>query len=97
MPAYVIVGVDIADAEAYGEYARQVPATLEPFDGRFVVRGGAFEVLEGDWPTPRIVVLQFPSVTQAKAWHASEAYQAILPIRQRYARTDFMVVVEGAA
>ena len=95
MPAYVIVGVDVADAEAYGEYARQVPGTLEPFDGRFVVRGGAHEVLEGAWTLPRVVILQFPSVERAKAWHASDAYQAILPIRQRNARTEFMVVVEG--
>ena len=95
MPAYVVVSVDVADAEAYSEYTRQVPGTLEPFGGRFVVRGGAFEVLEGAWPAPRIVILQFPSIERATAWHASDAYQAILPIRQRHARTDFMVAVEG--
>lgn len=95
MPAYVVVSVDVADAEAYGEYTRQVPGTLEPFGGQFVVRGGAFEVLEGAWPAPRMVILQFPSMERATAWHASDAYQAILPIRQRHARTDFMVAVEG--
>jgi uncharacterized protein (DUF1330 family) len=97
MPAYVIVGVDVVNAEAYSEYTRQVPATLEPFDGRFIVRGGAFEVLEGDWPAPRIVVLAFPSVEQAKAWHESAGYQDILPIRHREAKTHFMVVVDGVA
>jgi uncharacterized protein (DUF1330 family) len=97
MSAYVIVGVDVAEPEAYGEYTRQVPATLEPYDGRFVVRGGAFEVLEGAWPAPRTVVIVFPSVEQAKAWHDSAAYQAILPIRQQNAQTHFMVVVEGVA
>ena len=56
MAAYVIVGVDIADPDAYGEYSRDVPATLEPYSGRFLVRGGAFSVLEGDWPASRIVV-----------------------------------------
>jgi uncharacterized protein (DUF1330 family) len=95
MPAYVITGVDVADPEAYGEYSRQVPATLEPYGGRFVVRGGAFEVLEGDWPVTRTVALAFPSVEQAKAWHASAAYQAIVPIRQQHARTHFMILVEG--
>jgi uncharacterized protein (DUF1330 family) len=95
MPAYVLVGVDVTDLEAYGEYTRGVPATLEPYGGRFVVRGGEFEVLEGEWPASRIVVLTFPGVEQAKAWHESVEYQAILPIRQRNARTHFMVVVDG--
>jgi uncharacterized protein (DUF1330 family) len=95
MSAYVIVGVDVTEPEAYAEYSRDVPATLEPYQGRFVVRGGAFEVIEGDWTAARIVVLTFPSVEQAKAWHESAAYQAILPIRQRNARTHFMVVAEG--
>jgi uncharacterized protein (DUF1330 family) len=95
MPAYVIVGVDVTDPEAYGEYTSAVPTTLKPYGGRFVVRGGTFDVLEGDWPAPRIVVLVFPSVEQAKAWHDSVEYQAILPIRHQHARTHFMVVVDG--
>ena len=97
MPAYVLVGVDVTDPQAYGEYTRNVPATLEPYDGRFVVRGGTFDVLEGDWSAPRIVILVFPSVEQAKAWHDSVEYQAILPIRQQHAQTQFMVVVDGVA
>jgi uncharacterized protein (DUF1330 family) len=95
MPAYVIVGLDITEPEAYEEYRRQVPATLVPYGGQFVVRGGAFQVLEGDWPASRTVVLAFPSVEQVTAWYESAAYQAILPIRQRHARTRFMIVAEG--
>ncbi len=97
MSAYVVVSVEVADAETYTEYSRQVPATLEPYGGQFLVRGGSTESLEGAWPSPRMVILQFPDVEQAKAWHASPAYQAILPIRQRNARTDFLVVAEGVA
>ena len=97
MAAYVIVGVDVHDAEAYSDYTREVPTTLEPFGGRFLVRGGAFEAIEGDWPAARIVVLTFPTVAQAHRWHASPAYQAILPIRERHAKTHFLVVVEGAS
>src|SRR5918993_1504557 len=77
MPAYVIVGLDITEPEAYEEYRRQVPATLVPYGGQFVVRGGAFRVLEGDWPASRTVVLAFPSVEQVTAWYESAAYQAI--------------------
>ena len=95
MSAYVIVGVDVTDPKAYTEYAREVPATLEPFGGRFVVRGGAYEVIEGAFEPDRIVVLEFPDAEQAHAWHGSPAYQAILPIRQRNAKTSFLLVVEG--
>ena len=95
MPAYVIVDVEIHDPGAYREYTQAVPATLIPFGGRFVVRGGPSETLEGDWRPQRIVILEFPSVDQAKAWHASPAYAAILPIRHRHARTNFLTVVAG--
>ncbi|MCX6022102.1 MAG: DUF1330 domain-containing protein [Chloroflexi bacterium] len=95
MAAYVIVHVEIAEPEPYSEYARQVPATLELYGGRFLARGGRAENLEGDWRPKRIVILEFPSVAQAKAWHASPEYQAILPIRRRHADTQFFTVVEG--
>jgi uncharacterized protein (DUF1330 family) len=95
MAAYVIVDVDVLDPDAYKEYTTAVPATLTPDGGRFIVRGGRYETLEGDWNPRRIVVLEFPSFEAAKAWHASPAYQAILPIRLRNARTNFLTVVEG--
>ena len=95
MAAYVIVGVDVTEPESYGDYAREVPGTLEPYGGRFVVRGGDFSVLEGHWPASHIVVLPFPSVDRATAWHESPEYQAILPIRQKHARTHVMVAAEG--
>ena len=95
MAAYVVVGVDVHNAEAYSDYTREVPTTLEPFGGRFLVRGGAFEVVEGEWPAARIVVLTFPTVEQAHQWHASPAYGAILPIRKQQATTHFLVIVEG--
>ena len=95
MAAYVIVDVEVRDPEAYREYTQAVPATLEPFGGRFIVRGGAVETLEGEWRPQRVVVIEFPSVERAKAWHASPGYQAILPLRQRHARTNFLAVVEG--
>ncbi len=97
MAAYIIVGVDVIDPEAYATYTRQVPATLEPHGGRFIVRGGEYDVLEGNWPAPRVVVLEFPTIKQANAWHESEAYQSILPIREQNARTHFMIAVDGVS
>lgn len=96
MAAYVIVGVDVDDPDAYSTYSRDVPATVEAHGGRFLVRGGDWTTLEGEWPSSRIVVLEFPSVEHATAWHESPEYQAILPIRQQNAKTHFMVAVEGA-
>ncbi len=95
MAAYVIVDVEVHDPDAYREYTAQVPATLERYGGRFVVRGGAAETVEGDWNPQRVVVLEFASADAARTWHASPEYQAILPIRQRHARTNFLTIVEG--
>ena len=97
MAAYVIVDVEVNDPEAYRDYTGAVPATLTPFGGRFIVRGGDYETLEGDWRPKRIVILEFPSVERAKAWHASPEYQAILPIRHQHARTNFLTVVDGVS
>ena len=95
MAAYVIVDVEVREPEAYRGYTQAVPATLERYGGRFIVRGGAVETLEGEWRPQRVVVIEFPSVEQAKAWHGSAEYQAILPLRLRHARTNFLAVVEG--
>ena len=94
MVAYLIVDVEVTDPVGYEEYRRGIPATLEPYGGRYVVRGGPFEVLEGDWQPKRVVVLEFPSVERAKAWYSSAEYQQILPLRERHARSS-MVLVEG--
>jgi len=96
MPAgYVIVDIEIADTEGFKEYSRQVPKTLEPYGGRFLVRGGAHETVEGAYRLKRVVVLEFPDTHAAKAWYASPAYQDILPIRLRHSRAGFFTFVEG--
>ena len=95
MAAYVVVDVEVQDPEAYQEYTRQVPDTLAPYGGKFIVRGGKAETLEGNWHPSRVVILEFPSIDQARAWYTCAAYQAILPIRQRNATTNFLSVVEG--
>ena len=95
MSAYVIVDVEVENPEAYTEYRQQVTGTFAPFGGRFLVRGGKLEHLEGDRGPQRLVMLEFPSFEQAKSWYQSPEYQAIIPIRQRNATTHFMSVVEG--
>lgn len=94
MPAYVIVEVSIHDPERYEAYKTLTPASLEPYGGQFVVRGGASEALEGDWKPERIIVLEFPNTEKARAWWHSEAYSAARKIRQEAADTK-MLLVEG--
>jgi uncharacterized protein (DUF1330 family) len=94
MAAYIIVQVDVKDPETYDAYRKQVLPTIEAFGGEFVVRGGAQEVLEGEWPYPRCVVLKFKDAATAKAWHASDLYAPLLKMRQSASKGN-MIVVDG--
>lgn len=94
MPAYVLVEVTIHDATAYEEYKKLTPAAIAAYDGRFVVRGGPSEALEGDWQPQRIVLLEFPSAERAKEWWHSPEYAEAKAIRQK-AATSKMLVIEG--
>lgn len=94
MSAYVIVDVDVTDPAAYDEYRRQSAATVAAYGGRFLIRGGAVETLEGDWQPTRIVVLEFETVQRAREWWSSPEYEAIKPIRQRTTVSQ-MIVVAG--
>ncbi len=94
MAGYVIASIDVTDPETYEDYKAQVPATTEQYGGEYLVRGGAQEVLEGDWPMPRTVIIRFPTVEAARAWHASSEYEGPKAIRQA-ASTGNMIVVEG--
>lgn len=96
MTAYIIVDVEVIDAEGYAEYAKRVPETLEPFGGRFLVRGGRCETLESGWQPKRVMMLAFPSMEKAKAWRASEIYAEPKALRQRTARAR-MIAVQGVA
>lgn len=96
MAAYVIADVHITNPDAYAEYVRQTPATIAQFGGRFVMRGGRAEDLEGDWHPDRIVVVEFSSFEQAKNWYRSPGYSALIPIRQRNSRSR-LIVVDGVS
>ena len=95
MPAYVIASVSEAhDDEALAEYRRQNTAAVEAHGGRFLIRGGAMEVLEGDWSPLRVVVMEFDDLDAARRWYTSDDYQAAIPIRQGASTTD-IILVEG--
>ena len=94
MPAYVIVEVSIHDPVQYEDYKKLTPASIAAYDGKFIVRGGKTETLEGGWQPERIVVLEFPTAEKAKQWWNSPEYAPAKAIRQQTAETK-MIVVEG--
>jgi uncharacterized protein (DUF1330 family) len=94
MPAYVIVETDISDPEQYEQYKAASPGAVTAGGGRFVARGGDLAVLEGDWEPSRLVILEFPDLDAAKAWYASERYQAAKQLREGAASLK-MVAVQG--
>jgi uncharacterized protein (DUF1330 family) len=94
MPAYIIVDVEIHDPVQYEDYKKLTPISLAKYQGKFIVRGGKTETLEGGWSPQRIVVLEFPNAELAKAWWSSEEYAPAKALRQRTAKTK-MILVEG--
>ena len=96
MPGYVIFDIRITDPDAYAPYRERAGATVEAYGGRYLVRGGAHEAIEGDWDPERVVVLEFPSVERAREWYHSPEYQEIAPMRQS-ASVSKGLIVEGAS
>lgn len=94
MKAYILVDVTINDPVRYEEYKKLTPPSLEKYEGKFIVRGGTTETLEGDWNPGRLVVLEFPSLEKAKAWWNSPEYAPGKALRQATAHTN-LIVVEG--
>ena len=95
MAAYVIGEMEVTDPAAYEEYRKQVLATVTSFGGKFLVRGGKVEPLEGGWSPKRVVALEFPSFEQAQKWYRSPQYAPLIELRQRASRGK-LILVEGA-
>jgi uncharacterized protein (DUF1330 family) len=94
MAAYLIVDIDIQDPAGFEEYRKAVPATIEKYGGKILVRGGKFERLEGAWEPKRVVLVEFPSFAQAKRWYDSEEYRAPKAVRLKTSRGN-LILVEG--
>jgi uncharacterized protein (DUF1330 family) len=96
MPSYVVVDIAVHDPKGYEEYKRLAPPAVAAYGGKYLVRGGKVEVLEGDWRPSRFVILEFPEMEQAKKWLDSEEYQLARSLRHKTAVTK-MIVAEGIA
>ena len=94
MAGYVIVDNEITDETLYAEFRARVAATVATHGGKYLVRGGAAESIEGDWKPHRVVVVEFDNVEQAKAWLNSPEYAELREIRLKSANAS-VIVVEG--
>ena len=95
MPAYLIAEVDVNDTAAYEEYKKITPGAVAAYGGKFIVRGGTVDSKEGGWKPTRLVVVEFPSMEQARKFYDSPEYAPALAIRLKAAKSK-LVLVDGA-
>jgi uncharacterized protein (DUF1330 family) len=92
MKAFVVAAETVKDEAMFSEYRKAVPATLEAFGGKFIVRGGELKLLEGEWPHPRLVIIEFPSREAAEGWYRSPEYQKIIGLRHVSSGGNLVIV-----
>jgi uncharacterized protein (DUF1330 family) len=95
MSAYIIADIQVTDPVAYDDYRPLAAASVARFGGRFIVRGGKIDLLEGEPQPERIVVIEFPDADTARRWYQSEEYQTALKLRQAASRGR-VLLIEGA-
>lgn len=94
MAAYVIAQIEITDPVGYEEYKKMAESTVAAYGGRYLVRGGRVETLDGEWDPKRLVMLEFESVERAKEWWSSQEYAVAKELRQQTARSK-MILAAG--
>ena len=95
MPAYVVVDLDVTNPDIFDQYRQLVPDTIAKYSGKYLIRGGKYTNLEGTWQPSRLVVIEFPSIEQARKWYDSEEYRGPKALRFQCANTNALLV-EGA-
>jgi len=94
MPAYVIIEIQVHDAAKFEEYKKKAPPSIAAYGGKYLVRGGAVETLDGTWAPERIVVLEFPTMARAREWYNCDMYADAIQLRHASATSQF-ILVEG--
>ena len=94
MVAYIIIDLDVHDNAAFEGYQKAVPAFIAKHGGQFLVRGGQFEVIEGDWRPHRLVVLRFPDRAAIRAFFLDPEFESLTKLRWQSAKTN-IVAVDG--
>ena len=94
MAAYVIAEIEVTDPDTYERYKQAVPAVIAQYGGTYLARGGEVELLEGEGPPRRTVILRFETLEAARAWYEADVHQPIKALRQQASRGR-MLLVEG--
>jgi uncharacterized protein (DUF1330 family) len=94
MAAYLVVDIDVTNPTQFEEYKKLAPAAVAKYGGRYLIRGGAYEAVEGDWKPLRLTVVEFESMEKAKAFYGSPEYQAAIKARKGAANMN-MLLVQG--
>jgi uncharacterized protein (DUF1330 family) len=96
MTAFVVVDITIRDRVSYEQYKELAAPAVAAYGGKYLVRGGHSEILEGEWLPPRFVILEFPTAEAGRAWWASPEYAPAKRLRHGCADTN-MILVEGVS
>ena len=91
---YLIIRINISDTKLFQQYPPLSTKAVEKFGGKYFIRGGKFEVVEGKWPAERTTVVEFESFDKAKEFYNSLEYNEAKKVRQESADTDF-ILIEG--
>ena len=94
MAAYLVVDIDVTNPAQFEAYKKLAPGAIAKFGGRYLIRGGAYEAIEGNWKPQRLTVVEFESMEQAKAFYNSPEYQAAIKARAGAANMK-MLLVQG--
>ena len=94
MSAYLVVDIAVRDSDEYGDYVARAPDFVKKHGGKYIVRGGDVQVVEGDWTPSRFVVVEFPSREAAQAFLDDPEYQAVADVR-RSSTVSNMILVDG--
>lgn len=94
MAAYLVVDIDVTNPAQFEEYKKLAPTAIAKYGGRYLIRGGAYESIEGDWKPQRLTVVEFESMDKAKAFYHSPEYQTAIKARKGAAKMN-MLLVQG--
>ncbi len=89
---YAVILLDVRDADLYVKYAKKATSVEARHEGRPIVVGDAEEVVEGMWPSERLVILEFPSLEHARGWYSDPDYQALIPTRHQATRSQILFI-----
>jgi uncharacterized protein (DUF1330 family) len=92
MADYLVVDIDVTNPVQFEEYKKLAPAAIAKYGGRYIIRGGAYEALEGDWKPQRLTIVEFDSMEIAKAFYASPEYKVAIEARAGAAKFKALLV-----